>query len=235
MATFIVYRRQQPFEILIDDADLVWVSQFQWSLSEQRYCYRHDTDRGYVRLHREVMGIRDRKVYVDHKDGNRLDNRRENLRVATPQQNAANNAPKSCYAGNARGSTYKGVSRRRERWRMNIKLPDGRKIDKLYNDEQEAARAYDGLSLFFYGPFCRKNFPDSVADTAWGEVLQKPVKKRVHSRRVTPDKSGGDTVEVSPGRDLDVDTASPTDAEAEDIFDLVDHEHPGFSEGSNVG
>lgn len=234
MATFIVYRREQAFEILIDDADLPWVSRYEWSLSEQRYCYRHDAERGYVRLHREVLGIRDRQVYVDHISGNRLDNRRENLRAATPQQNAANNSPKSCYAGGARSSAYKGVSRRRDRWRMNIKLPDGRKIDRLFVDEVEAARYYDGLALYFYGPFARKNFPDSVADEAAGKVLEEQVQKRRRRKRVASDEAGEDQVQASPGGD-EVGGAVAADPNPVLAPDLVDQEPPPIPLEEDVG
>ena len=173
MASFFIYQNSSRYEVLVDDSDLTWVPLYEWKVSGQNYVYRNDPDRGYVRLHREILGVRDKKVYVDHRNGNRLDNRRDNLRAATPQQNAANNSSKSCYAGKARVSSYKGVTFRRGKWRMNIKLPDGRKVDRLFPTEEAAARAYDGLALHFYGAFARKNFPDSVADEKAGKELER--------------------------------------------------------------
>jgi hypothetical protein len=154
-----VYRGETPCQVLVDDGDWQWFSSWTWHVSYHNYVYRIDPDRGFVRLHREVLGVRDKRVYVDHIDGNRLDNRRANLRQATPTQNAVNNGPKSCYAGKLRPSPHKGVSYRRGRWRMNILLPDGRRIDRVFLTDEAAARAYDELAFKHYGEWARLNFP----------------------------------------------------------------------------
>lgn len=159
MATMTLYYRGEPVQVLVDEQDLVWLATYPWRVSFHGYAYRQDPDRGYVRMHREIMGCRNRSVYVDHVNGNRLDNRRANLRLATPQQNSANNGAKRLYAGRERISQFKGVSFRRGRWRLNIKLPDGTRVDRLFEQELDAARAYDELALAHYGEFARLNFP----------------------------------------------------------------------------
>lgn len=82
---------------------------------------------------------------IDHIDGNRLNNRAENLRLATVKQNNLNSRPKKS------GNRYKGVSKKdypnRTIWRASIKV-DGRNIHLGYYDsEVEAAKAYDEATI----------------------------------------------------------------------------------------
>ena len=45
---------------------------------------------GYVYLHSIIIEKTNNKTYVDHINGDRLDNRRNNLRIVTPTQNGMN-------------------------------------------------------------------------------------------------------------------------------------------------
>lgn len=110
-------------------------------------------------LHRligERMGIAEDGLFIDHKDGNCLNNLRSNLRKADRRQNAANSRSK-------RGGTskYKGVSKRDKgnRWRACIWDVDHSVELGSFLDEEDAARAYDKAALAQYGEFARTNFP----------------------------------------------------------------------------
>lgn len=94
---------------LVDDKDFALVSKHRWHLNKQ-------TDRLYVRtnvkvgnryrgklLHRLILKAPKNKM-VDHKDGDMLNNQRNNIRVCTPSQNAMN---KNKTSQNKSG--YKGV------------------------------------------------------------------------------------------------------------------------------
>jgi len=59
---------------------------------------------GRVAMHRYVLGVSGSGVVVDHINHDTLDNRRSNLRVATPAQNGQN-----CRISVANKSGYKGV------------------------------------------------------------------------------------------------------------------------------
>ena len=78
---------------LVDDEDRERVEHYRWHRTHWGYVTR-STPRPECRLiwlHREVMGLSPGDgLEVDHRDGNKLDNRRSNLRVATRQQNAQN-------------------------------------------------------------------------------------------------------------------------------------------------
>ena len=67
-----------------------------------------------IRLHRFIMGVYDPKVFVDHKNGNNLDNRKENLRPCTPLENGRNvrNRPNK--------SGFRGVVKHKGKWRCQI-------------------------------------------------------------------------------------------------------------------
>ena len=80
---------------LVDDEDFEVLSQFTWRLTRKGYATRHlPRDGGPQKsmlMHRQIMGLnKGDRVEVDHRNGNKLDNRRNNIRVATPSQNMAN-------------------------------------------------------------------------------------------------------------------------------------------------
>lgn len=92
----------------------------------------------------------------DHKNGDGLDNRRENLRVATKGQNNVNRPVK-----NATG--FRGVSRR-PRYFVAYICIDGRGFHLgCFKTPEQAARAFDAAALAHWGEFARLNFPKQEA------------------------------------------------------------------------
>jgi hypothetical protein len=92
--------------------------------------------------------------FVDHINTNPLDNRRENLRYATPKDNSRNRGPVA-------GRSIKGVfwHAHARRWRAMIRV-DGKLISLgLFKDKYEAAMAYDVRAVEEFGQFARPNFP----------------------------------------------------------------------------
>lgn len=81
---------------IVDPQDFDWLSEWSWSLTDRGYVKRSErTDDGRTivfRMHREIMGLDhgDLTTEVDHKNRNRLDNRRSNLRISTRLQNCCN-------------------------------------------------------------------------------------------------------------------------------------------------
>lgn len=102
----------QEIDVLIDEEDAEWVCQYRWRVDGSGYVVRGiRTKEGkyyLLRLHRQVMkrhGLlkyRDfhENLEVDHKNHNKLDNRKINLRVCTPGENKRNRSSKN---GDLRG------------------------------------------------------------------------------------------------------------------------------------
>jgi hypothetical protein len=108
-----------------------------------------------VRLHREIMQPTN-GLLVDHRNGNGLDNRRANLRLATHTQNMHN-----CRKRKNATSQFIGVclDKKRKLWESTI-TSNGKKIYLgRFKTEIDAARAYDEAALKYHKDFARLNFP----------------------------------------------------------------------------
>lgn len=100
-------------------------------------------------------------LFVDHKNRDRLDCRRSNLRLCSKAENARNASKRK----DARTSQFKGVSAHAPvvAWIAQIQF-DGKKIGiGRFESELEAARAYDAKASELFGEFASLNFPNSVS------------------------------------------------------------------------
>jgi hypothetical protein len=118
---------------------------------------------GIVLMHRLILELDGQNIdglEVDHDNGNRLDNRRENLRPATKSQNMSNRGP---FLNNKSG--FKGVCwhKRRQKWIAQIHVSGKRTHLGYFDDPIAAARAYDAAALELHGAFARLNFPPLAA------------------------------------------------------------------------
>lgn len=111
-----------------------------------------DRTRTMLNLHTFLTGW----SYVDHHNGNGLDNRRVNLRPAT---HAENNRNQRLRRDN--GSGFKGVTwyKATRRWQAQIRHGGQRRHLGYHGTSEDAARAYDAAAREFHGEFARLNFP----------------------------------------------------------------------------
>ena len=133
--------------VQIDEQDalkFVGISMWITSHGYVRVCGRHGVRERY--LHREIMGA-DTTVVVDHINGDKLDNRRSNLRICTQQQNSYNSR-----LPNTNSTGVKGVywCNKRLKWVAQIThnkktIPLGRYLD--FQSAVDARRAKE-IALF---------------------------------------------------------------------------------------
>ncbi len=143
---------------IIDAADLLTVSKRTWSLGKRGYPVSH-TSRALPGgaktecLHRYLLKPGN-QFEVDHISGNKLDNRRKNLRICTHQQNMFNQRIRST---NSTG--YQGVSYHKQTGKYEAYINrDGKKIHLgLFISAEEAAFARDKAADRLYGEYANLN------------------------------------------------------------------------------
>ena len=101
---------------LVDDADYEWLSRWKWcamwcSSTDSFYAVRHirlpNGKWTTLRMHRAILGLeRGDSRQVDHENHDTLDERRENLRIVTHQENQWNQRSPLGYSWNRRAKKF---------------------------------------------------------------------------------------------------------------------------------
>ena len=148
---------------LVDADDYYRLSKFQWYAKYSGstfYAVRNHSGKS-VKMHREIMGGPGH-LLVDHIDRNGLNNRRSNLRFCTSSQNLCNTV-------SIRGSSsrYKGVCwhKREKQWVASIQFKKKSYYLGDFDNEIDAAKAYDKKAKVLHGEFACLNLP-SAAEAA---------------------------------------------------------------------
>ena len=126
-----------------------------------------------VRMHRMILPAE----FVDHVNGNGLDNRRSNLRSATGFQSAGNTHAKSGR------SAFKGVGWLQTGWAARCGDGHGtRQYLGLFPTQEAAALAYDDAARRAYGSYARLNFPRPGEQSALRKGESNGVQSQAHRR-----------------------------------------------------
>ena len=150
---------------LVDAPDLALVSGHTWRplRGHNGKVYAYANRNGLIYMHRLILGTPP-GMETDHRNGDGLDNRRANLRVATPSQNSANMGKPARPDRSAHTSRFKGVSwdRTRQKWLAKICLNGLHRNLGRYESESDAAHAYDRAAIEAWGEFASVNLPTQV-------------------------------------------------------------------------
>lgn len=143
----------------VDNQDFSFAMRDNWCCTDTGYARRTEKTAGNIRLHRLIMERalgRDLLAteQVDHISGDRLDNRRSNLRLATTRENSTN-------ARRDNTTGYRGVERTDSvsvRYAARIALEGKRFYVGRFDDKKEAAWMYDQWASQLHGEFAVLNF-----------------------------------------------------------------------------
>lgn len=135
---------KNDFDLLVSK---IWRSQYDASI-QSYYALCNITKNDVISMHRFIVNIPPKfeEITIDHKNRNTLDNRKTNLRLATPMQQCFNQKVKSSKIT----STYRGVSVRNDvplkRYRVRAQCLSGEQINLgSYYNEKQAAEVWDNF------------------------------------------------------------------------------------------
>jgi len=137
---------------LVDDIDFNFLSSMRWYLGSDGYAYTGVYKDGKTKqysMHRLLMNTPIGK-YTDHVNGNKLDNRKCNLRICTNAENIRNQKKKGINT-----SGYKGVSWHKQLgvWRAQIRVNYKAIHLGCYKTKEEAYNVYKDASDKYFGIF----------------------------------------------------------------------------------
>src|SRR5690625_2272923 len=135
---------------IVDDEDYDFLSQFKWCCHHGYAISRSkklNSKTKYTYMHR-LINKTPNELITDHVNGNKLDNRKCNLRSVTVQQNAMNKNKTR-----KRTSEYKGVywDPINKKWTSRIYVNGKPKQIGGFKDEKDAANAYNIFAVKYFG------------------------------------------------------------------------------------
>ena len=142
--------------IFIDAEDLDKVLSQGWYIRKPRhifYCYSVGKGEKLYSLHRFILNFPNHRI-IDHKDGNGLNNRKSNLRLATPSQNGANSSPSSKKKVNWKGVSY---LQKKKLYLVQAGKDGVVKNFGLFKNPLLAAARYNEIAIEYHGEFARLN------------------------------------------------------------------------------
>jgi len=148
------------YSAIIDDEDFELVSQCSWQITETHnnvFYAQGSVGKKCTKMHRLIMGVTDKNVFVDHIDRNGLNNQRSNLRIATRSENMCNRKSQKehkgvCYCRVVK--RYKDSVYIRYFWEAHLQK-DKIKYKKTFSNKEDAIAYRKQLSEKLHGDFAR--------------------------------------------------------------------------------
>jgi len=136
-------------ESIIDKEDYDRVNKYMWHTGNHGYA-SHKNNSESLLLHRFIMSPKEGE-YVDHINGNKLDNRKVNLRICSNSENAMHRV--NLQSNNKSG--YQGVhfDKSRGKWMSYIKVDNKRIGLGRFNAKEEAIKVRKDAETKYFGEF----------------------------------------------------------------------------------
>lgn len=141
---------------LVDIDDFEKLNEFKWHYHKNGYAcsnFRISGKFHYMRMHRLVINAPAEKQ-VDHINGNRLDNRKNNLRLVNSAQQSWNKRPRGRFKGVSMRPINKYPSRL---WQASIKFNGKQFYLGDFKSKKAAASAYNAAAKKYFGKYACLN------------------------------------------------------------------------------
>lgn len=150
------YSSSDPsIEFYFDLEDYDKIKDYCWNVrkTKNRKGYvSTDTKNGKIEMHRFLMGF-PKNMDVDHINGLPYDNRKENLRICTHQQNIMNS---KLSKNNKSGKTGVCWVNREEKWLATITINNKQKFLGYFDNFDDAVKAREEAEEKYFGEYRRK-------------------------------------------------------------------------------
>lgn len=159
----------------VDEDDAEKVSLYKWRATKRGHTYY-----AYAAINRKTLFMHrflllEPSQFIDHKDGNGLNNIRSNIRICTHAENMRNTRKRINTA-----SKYKGLSFSNNKWRVSIEQNGERLFLGSFDDELAAAYQYDRAARLLFGKFAKTN--ENMGLIEPGKCPVKKQKKSIKSK-----------------------------------------------------
>ena len=143
---------------IVDDDDFEYLNQWKWQAEPYSQTYRafRTQKTGFLKkrkiyMHRVIMNCPENMV-IDHKNHIALDNKKDNLRLATREQNSRNIMSTKSKTG------FKGVRKQGSKYQARIGINKNQIYLGTFDTPEDAAKAYDIKAVEMFGEFAFLNF-----------------------------------------------------------------------------
>lgn len=144
-------------QFFFDKEDYNLISPYKWCMSHDYVIAYDPNTRKQIRLHRLIMGVQDddwKAIIVDHINGNPLDNRKTNLRIATHSENQMN---RKVLCNNTSGITGVNYEKAKNAWHARLIKDDEYMLNKCFKTYEEAVIARKEAEEKYYGKYSYDN------------------------------------------------------------------------------